>query len=178
MSTKYGLFGWKKSGKSFRDIPWVMPQNCKIWIKSGKSFRDIPNFETWLRGSPKTFSRLFLDFAIWGHDSDNISETFSKSDFNESCRKLAKSEKSLEKVSGDPLSHVSKLGISRKLFPDFFQILQFWGVTHGIFRKIFPGKFHENLPMKKYLANIWKKFWEILLGHYPNLRNFKFHLKS
>ena len=36
-------------------------------------------------------------------------------------------------------------GISRKLFPDFFQILQFWGVTQtresqGIFRKLFPGK--------------------------------------
>ena len=40
-------------------------------------------------------------------------------------------------------------GISRKLFPDFFQILQFWGVTQGIFRKLFPGKFHEYLPMKK-----------------------------
>ena len=41
-------------------------------------------------------------------------------------------------------------GISRKIFPDFFQILQFWGMTQGIFRKIFPGKFHEYLPMKKY----------------------------
>ena len=85
-------------------------------------------------------------------------------------------------------------GISRKLFPDFFQILQFWGVTQGIFRKLFPGKFHEYLPMKKYFfpktghdseafpetfSNIWlKTFPEILLGHYPNLRNFKFHLKS
>ena len=84
-------------------------------------------------------------------------------------------------------------GISRKLFPDFFQILQFWGVTQGIFRKLFPGKFHEYLPMKKYFfpktghdseafpetfSNIRKKFPEILLGHYPNLRNFKFHLKS
>ena len=39
-------------------------------------------------------------------------------------------------------------GISRKLFLDFFQILQFCGV--GIFRKLFPGKFHEYLPMKKY----------------------------
>ena len=27
-------------------------------------------------------------------------------------------------------------------------------------------------------SNISKKFPEILLGHYPNLRNFKFHLKS
>ena len=84
-------------------------------------------------------------------------------------------------------------GISRKLFPGVFQILQFWGVTQGIFRKLFPGKFHEYLPMKKYFfpktghdseafpetfSNIWKKFPEILLGHYPNLRNFKYHLKS
>ena len=83
--------------------------------------------------------------------------------------------------------------ISRKNFPDFFQILQFRGMTQGIFRKIFPGKFHEYLPMKKYFfpktghdseafpetfSNIWKKFPETLLGHYPNLRNFKFHLKS
>ena len=29
-------------GSSFRKIPWVTPQNCKIWKKSGKSFRDIP----------------------------------------------------------------------------------------------------------------------------------------
>ena len=84
-------------------------------------------------------------------------------------------------------------GISRKLFPDFYQILQFWGMSQGIFRKLFPGKFYEYLPMKKYFfpktghdseafpetfSNIWKKFPEILLGHYPNLRNFKFHLKS
>ena len=39
----------------------------------------------------------------------------------------------------------------RKLFPDFFQILQFCGVTQGIFRKLLPGKFHEYLPMKKYV---------------------------
>ena len=66
-------------------------------------------------------------------------------------------------------------------------------VTQGIFRKLFPGKFHEYLPMKKYFfpktghdseafpetfSNIWKKFPEILLGHYPNLRKFKFHFKS
>ena len=54
-------------------------------------------------------------------------------------------------------------GISRKLFPDFSQVLQFWGVTQD-----FPET----------ISNIWKKFPEILLGHYPNLRNFKFHLKS
>ena len=29
-------------------------------------------------------------------------------------------------------------------------VLQFWGVTQGIFRKLFPGKFQEYLPMKKY----------------------------
>ena len=84
-------------------------------------------------------------------------------------------------------------GISRKLFPGVFQILQFWGVTQGIFRKLFPGKFHEYLPMKKYFfpktghdseafpetfSNIWKKFPETLLGHYPNLRKVKFHFKS
>ena len=43
-------------------------------------------------------------------------------------------------------------GISRKLFPGFFQIFQFWGVTQGIFRKLFPGKFHEYLPIKKYFV--------------------------
>ena len=40
--------------------------------------------------------------------------------------------------------------LSRKLFPDFFKILTFWGVTQGIFRKLFPGEFHEYLPMIKY----------------------------
>ena len=39
-------------------------------------------------------------------------------------------------------------GISRKLF----QILLFWGVTQGIFRKLFPGKSHEYLPMEKYFS--------------------------
>ena len=94
------------------------------------------------------------------------------------------------------------IGKSRKLFPkngrwlrgypgNFLQILQFWGVTQGIFRKLFPGKFNEYLPMKKYFvpktghdseafpenfSNIWKKFPKILMGHYPNLRNFKFYL--
>ena len=29
-------------GNSFRKILWVTPQNCKTWEKSGKSFRDIP----------------------------------------------------------------------------------------------------------------------------------------
>ena len=57
-------------------------------------------------------------------------------------------------------------------------------MTQGIFRKLFPGKFHEYLPMKKYFfpktghdseafpetfSNIWKKFPEILLGHSPNV---------
>jgi len=123
-----------------------MPKNCKIWKKSGKSFRDIPNFETWLRGSPETFSRLFSDFASLRHDSlksllEKVSEILS-----ESCPQIAKSKKSLEKVFGDPLSHVSKLGISRKLFPDFFQILQFWGMTQGISRKLFPDFFQPNRP--------------------------------
>ena len=35
---------------------------------------------------------------------------------------------------------------------------------------------HRGDPI--YIKNIWKKFPEILLGHYPNLRNFKFYLKS
>ena len=75
-------------------------------------------------------------------------------------------------------------GISRKLFPDFFQILQFWGVNQGIFRKLFPGKFHEYLPMKKYFfpktgrdseafpetfSNIWKKVPENPLSHSPKV---------
>ena len=66
-------------------------------------------------------------------------------------------------------------------------------MTQRLFRKLFPGEFHEYLHMKKYFfpktghdskafpetfSNIWKKFPEILLGHYPNLRNFKFYLKS
>ena len=79
-------------------------------------------------------------------------------------------------VSGNfsPLSHIGK---SQKLFS----------------KNYFPGKFHEYLPMKKYFfpktghdseafpetfSNVWKKFPDILLCHYPNLRNFKFHLKS
>ena len=81
----------------------------------------------------------------------------------------------------NPKKRAVTQGISRKLFPGFFQILQCWGATQGIFRKLFPGKFQEYLPMKKYFKGVsryWKKFPEIPLGHYPNLRNFKFHLKS
>ena len=37
-----GKYSWNLPGNSFRKIPWVTPQNCKIWKKSGKSFRDIP----------------------------------------------------------------------------------------------------------------------------------------
>ena len=54
-------------------------------------------------------------------------------------------------------------GISRKLFPDFFPDFAILGRDSGNFPETF--------------SNIWKKFPEILLGHYPNLRNFKFHLK-
>ena len=37
-----GKYSWNLPRNSFRNIPWVTPQNCKIWRKSGKSFRDIP----------------------------------------------------------------------------------------------------------------------------------------
>ena len=37
-----GKYSWNLPGNSFRKIPWVTPQNCKIWKKSRKSFRDIP----------------------------------------------------------------------------------------------------------------------------------------
>ena len=37
-----GKYSWNLPGNSFRKIPWVTSQNCKIWKKSGKSFRDIP----------------------------------------------------------------------------------------------------------------------------------------
>ena len=72
-------------------------------------------------------------------------------------------------------------GIFRKLFPDFFQILQFWGATQGIFLKLFPGKFHEYLPMKKYFFpktghdseafpenRFWKNYPENPLSHSPD----------
>ena len=54
-------------------------------------------------------------------------------------------------LRGYPGYHIRDIRdiISRKIFPGVFQILQFWGVTQGIFRKLFPGKFHEYLPMKK-----------------------------
>ena len=38
-----------------------------------------------------------------------------------------------------------------------------WLMTQRLFRKLF---------------HVWKLFPEILLCHYPNLRNFKFHIKS
>ena len=41
-------------------------------------------------------------------------------------------------------------GISRKLLPDFFQISQFRVMMQEILRKLFPGQFHEYLPIKKY----------------------------
>ena len=58
-------------------------------------------------------------------------------------------------------------------------------MTQGIFRKLFPGKFHEYLPMKKYIfqkrvmtQRLFRKLFPISgLVHYPNLRNLKFHLK-
>ena len=79
--------------------------------------------------------------------------------------------------------------ISRKIFPDFFQILQFRGMTQGIFRKIFPGKFHEYLPMKKYFfpktghdseafPENFSNISEIFLCHYPKFLNFQFYLLS
>ena len=42
----------------------------------------------------------------------------------------------------------------------------------------FPKTGHDSEAFPETFSNIWKKFPEILLGHYPNLRNFKFHLKS
>ena len=62
-------------------------------------------------------------------------------------------------------------GISRKLFPDFFQISQFRVMREVILRKLFPFQLHEYLPIKKYVfpktghdseafpetfSNIWK----------------------
>ena len=43
-------------------------------------------------------------------------------------------------------------GISRKLFPDFFQISQFRIMRQGILWKLFLGHFHEYLPIKKYFS--------------------------
>jgi len=43
-------------------------------------------------------------------------------------------------------------GISRKLLPDFFQISQFRVMMQEILRKLFPGQFHEYLPIKKYFS--------------------------
>ena len=62
--------------------------------------------------------------------------------------------------------HLTHLGKSRKLFlkngrwhrgypgnffPDFFEISQFRVMREGILRKLFPGQFHEYLPIQKYL---------------------------
>ena len=61
--------------------------------------------------------------------------------------------------------------ISRKLFPDFFQISQFWGVTQGIFRKLFPKNFFPLSHAPQNLEKVWEKFPGYPLGYRPFFGN-------
>ena len=68
-----GKYSWNLPGNSFRKIPWITPQNCKIWKKFpgyspshrpffGNSFRDSP---IWVKMSDSWTVRFCFPGLVW-----------------------------------------------------------------------------------------------------------------
>ena len=123
----------------------------------GNSFRDLPIHGLGFKN--KSYRRILNAYA------------YSRAEISYAILKLQSGATTLNPYRQIPESISKKRavtqGISRKLFPDFFQILQ----CGSVIQKLFPGKFHEYFPMKKYFfpksghdsgdfpetfSNVWK----------------------
>ena len=86
-----GKYSWNLPGNSFRKIPWVTPQNCKIWKTFpgyplshrpffGNSFRDLPIWVNWknlIIFRSVTYKHLHCNFQsqlyplVWHRNSEH-----------------------------------------------------------------------------------------------------------